>query len=182
MTTKYLVILAAAAAGWFVDPMLAFIILLSLGDAKIELAIEVNATDPQPNSGWAKNLKCWRADPNKWYAKLWRCLLGSHKPMTAYHAWRLPTLIFFFHLPFFFGTPWTLAGEFKALFWFVLYGTLEDYLWFFLHPSYGVKGFISEGRAGKIYWMPKFFGPFPVDYYLALIPLVILKCLAVNFA
>lgn len=166
---KYLAVLVVAGLGSLLDPMIAFVVLLSLGDAHIELATEVDAAKPEPNTGWAKNLPCLRKDPAPWY---WRLLLGIHKPMTGYHAWRIPTLIFLFHLPFFFGLSWSLSSEARILCWFLIYGCFEDYLWFFFHPSYGARKFVSEGRAGKIYWMPVFWGPFPRDYYMALLPIV----------
>lgn len=175
----YLWALLAAVIGWFIHPMLTFVILLSIGDAHVELQTEVDSKNPQPETGWAKNLPCWRAEKDAWHYKIWKIIMGPHKPMTGYHAWRIPTLIFFFHLPFFLlpGT-WTGARECATMFWFLLYGNVEDYLWFYFHPCYGPRKFITEGRSGRIWWTPVFWGPFPKDYYMAIPPLAALAFFA----
>ena len=178
----YVWVLFAAAAGWFIHPMLAFVIILSVGDAHVELATEVDSKNPQPGTGWAKNLPCWRAEPDKWYYKLWKGIMGPHKPLTGYHAWRIPTIAFFFHAPFFlFPGTWSWPHEAATMFWVLLQGTVEDYLWFYFHPCYGPRKYVTEGRAGKIWWAPVYWGPFPKDYYMAIPALVVLGFLGKVF-
>ncbi len=175
---KYAVVLVFAGLAWFVSPMLTFVILFSLFDANVELQLEVDYQNPQPGTGWSLNLNCWKTmDAGKWYYKIWKTIMGPVKPMTGYHTWRIPMILLLFHLPFFMGLEWSGRRELNTWFWFLLQGTVEDYLWFFFHPCYGPKKFISEGRAGKIWWMPTFWGPIPKDYYMGIPPLAILKVL-----
>lgn len=128
-----------------------FIILVAFFIAKLEIQIE-------GKDGWAKSLPTWKVKN-----KLTN-LISEDYPFTGYHFWAFFTLITFIHLPFFIGTPWSLNLEIKLLSILFLITIIEDFLWFVLNPSFGIRKFNSKYAP----WH-KWIGPIPLTYVILII-------------
>jgi len=106
--------------------------------AKVEIQIE-------GGDGWAAKIPTWRVT-NRWTE-----LLYGHRPLTGYHLYVQLFVLVFCHLPFSFGLPWTPRGEALVLSFMTLFWILEDFLWFAVNPSFGIRKF----KATEIWWHRK---------------------------
>ncbi len=136
----------------YIQPI--YIFLLALILAILEVQIE-------GAHGWAKNLPTWRANPNKWYAKLYKKITGD-KDLTGYHLCLFLLILFLFHAPFFFGLQWSWTLEINIIALFTLFMIIEDYLWFVVNPYFTVKNF--QGK--HIIWHKKWFLKLPLGYWI----------------
>lgn len=104
--------------------------------------------------GWAANLPCWKKEKGVMVK-----LLGG-RPWTGYHTYMVVFLILVFHFPFILFARWEFSKE--LLVWGAFFGLwlAEDFLWFVLNPSYGLRRF----RKGEIWWHSTWWGPVP-DFY-----------------
>jgi len=114
--------------------------------------------------GWASKLPTWKPG-EKWYAKLYRTAMGG-KELTGYHIGVFRFVLLFLHYPFFAGSAWSLAAELRVISTFFIFAAVWDYLWIIINPHYGV---IRRRPKNDVWWHKRWFGPFPVDNYFALI-------------
>ncbi|MBI2050396.1 MAG: hypothetical protein HYT31_01145 [Parcubacteria group bacterium] len=114
--------------------------------------------------GWASKLPTWKPG-EKWYAKLYRKAMGG-KELTGYHIGVFGLVLLFLHYPFFAGSAWSLAGELWVISTFFVFSAVWDYLWIIINPHYGV---IRRRPKNDVWWHKRWFGPFPVDYYVAFV-------------
>ena len=114
--------------------------------------------------GWASKLPTWKPG-EVWYARLYRRVM-SGKELTGYHLGIFGFVALFLHYPFFAGTGWSWFAEARVISIFLLFSALWDYLWIIINPHYGVW----KRRPKKdVWWHKKWIGPFPDDYYFAVI-------------
>lgn len=133
---------------WFVGYVFFFATIIALLEIQIE-----------GENGWAKNLPCWRTNPEWIITKIYSWF-QSGKPVTGYHL-ALNTLeVSIFHFPFFAGTNWSLIKELQILSCICLFWVYQDFLWFLWNPHYGLKRF----KPQNIWWHKKWKGPIPTDY------------------
>ncbi len=130
--------------------LLAAIGLLAWMFANLEVQIEGSA-------GWAANLPTWRIE-HHWLLDL---LFGG-RAMTGYHAWALPCILGFFHLPLCFLGRWSWRLEARAMAGFILFWIAEDALWFICNPAFGWSRLTPEHATWHKHWL---FG-LPLDYLL----------------
>jgi len=143
-------------------PIFIFILVATIITAILEIQIEGSA-------GWAKNLPTWRSNPKKLYAKIFGILLNK-KELTGYHLSFWALMLLFFHAPLFWGLTWNISLETDLIASFLLFWLFEDFLWFVLNPSFGIKKF----RSKYIPWHKNWLGPFPRGYYISAILIFIL--------
>lgn len=129
-----------------------FVLVLSYFFAKVEIQIE-------GPSGWAQNLPTWRIEKH-WLLDIF---FGG-RAMTGYHAWALSFILLIFHLPFAFNGHWSWALEMRAIGALVLFWGIEDFLWFLVNPSYGLRKFKKE----HIPWHPRWLLFLPIEYWFVL--------------
>lgn len=119
--------------------------------ARLEIEIE-------GDHGWATSLPTWRIE-NRWT----RSILGG-RAITGYHFYFHLLVLILAHLPFALGLirfSWT--AEFRILAFIVFFWLLEDFLWFVLHPRWGLRGF----RRDRIPWhAPNWCLFMPRDYWI----------------
>jgi hypothetical protein len=139
----------------YLQPIYIFIMALIL--AILEVQIE-------GAHGWAKNLPTWRANPSKWYAKIYMKMMEG-KEMTGYHLSMFFFVALIFHLPFFFNTIWSIAAELNVIIIFLLFVVLWDYLWFVVNPFFTVRNF----KGNHLFWHQKWFLKLPRDYWNAIL-------------
>ena len=145
--------------------ILIFIFAAAVLTALLEIQIEGPA-------GWAKNLPTWRSNPKKLYTKIF-CFILNKKELTGYHLSLWALMLLFFHSPLFWGMSWNISLETDIVASFLLFFMLEDFLWFVLNPSFGIKKF----KAKYIPWHKNWLGPFPRGYYITAILIFILFCI-----
>ncbi len=131
---------------------LIFIGLLAFWFCKVEIHIE--GTD-----GWAKNLPTWRIENHLLLKLFW-----GGRAMTGYHAWVISFVIIFFHLPYFFMSPWSWPLEARTIGGIILFWNFEDFLWFVFNPSYGIRKFKKE----FVPWHPRWIFGAPIEYWILL--------------
>ena len=127
--------------------LLFFLFIISFFIAKLEINIE-------GKGGWARNLPTWKVK-NRLTAVIWGDL-----PLTGYHLWLIGSVLLFLHFPFFLGLLWSLGLEFEIIALFFFFWMLEDFFWFVLNPSYGIRKFNKE----SIVWHSKWIGRVPISY------------------
>jgi len=137
----------------YLQPIYVFILALIL--AILEVQIE-------GANGWAKNLPTWRANPDKWYAKIYMEIMEG-KEMTGYHLSLFSMILLLFHFPFVSGIQWTMANEISTIIIFLFFIVVEDYLWFVVNPHFTVKNF----KGDHLFWHKKWFLKIPRDYWTA---------------
>lgn len=125
----------------------AFIFVVSVLTALLEIQIE-------GKFGFAEKLPTWKV---RW---AWYRSFSNGKILTGYHLYLNLLLLLFFHTGFVFS-GWSLAGELMVLSGFSLYIASWDFLWFALNPAFGLRRFSPK----HIWWMRRWYGPFPADYY-----------------
>jgi len=89
--------------------------------------------------GWAEKLPTWRVET--WWTRL---LYGS-RPLTGYHLYAQLFVTLILHAPYAMGLvrP-TWAAEARILSFAVLFWVVEDFLWFVIHPEFGIRKFKPE--------------------------------------
>lgn len=130
--------------------LLLWTLLLAALFANVEIQIE-------GGSGWASNLPTWRIE-HHWLLDLF---FGG-RAMTGYHAWALPCILAFFHLPMAFTCIWSWRLEARAAACVMFFWILEDALWFICNPAYGWAGLSPERATWHKHWLLGL----PVDYWL----------------
>lgn len=137
------------------------IALLAVSWAFARLEIEIEG-----DRGWASGLPTWKLE-NRWT----RLALGE-RPLTGYHLWAHVVILLLVHLPYALTlTSVSVVAELRILAFLVLFWILEDFLWFVLNPSYGLRRFTRAGapwHAGS-WWifMPREYWIFlPVGVWL----------------
>lgn len=118
--------------------------------------------------GWAEKLPTWRAKPGSTLDKLFK-KLASEKDLTGYHAVLMTFILLFFHLPFIWSWQWNFLGELELISIFILFAAVWDFLWFVLNPHFSLRTFGPE----RVWWHKKWWGKFPIDYYIAVILCVV---------
>jgi hypothetical protein len=118
--------------------------------ANVEIQIEGSA-------GWASNLPTWRIEQHP----LLDLFFGG-RAMTGYHAWTLPCILAFFHLPMAFGGVWSWRLEARAAACFIIFWIVEDALWFICNPAFGWER-LSPAHAT---WHKHWFLGLPLDYWI----------------
>ncbi len=104
--------------------------------------------------GWAEALPTWRKKN-----RLTRLLIGD-KPLTGYHTFMWLSVAALLHSAYGLGlATFSLRTEARVVSFLILFGVLEDFLWFVLNPSFGIRRF-SPGNvwwhAGSWWWfMPR---------------------------
>jgi len=138
-----------------------FIIYLFLASyifAKVEIAIE-------GGDGWAKKLPTWKLPEGHIISKIF---FGG-RTVTGYHVWVNIFIIFILHSVYLF-VPLQFSIETKILAFYMLFWVIEDFLWFVINPSYGLKNFKKE----KIWWHEKRWFVFaPIEYFI-FVPIAII--------
>ena len=130
-----------------------FVIVTAFLFAKVEIAVE-------GAHGWAENLPTWRLPREHWISRL--CF--ANKPATGYHVWMFLFLFFYAHIIYLFSA-FAWSSELKIISFFILFMTVEDFLWFVLNPAYGLKKF----RANDIWWhRNNWWGIAPRDYFFSI--------------
>ena len=129
-----------------------YTILAALALAEWEIQIE-------GKDGWADKLPCWRKNEG-WLVKLYGY------PITGYHIFLISNLLLLIHLPVFFANAWTWQHELAILGFLLLMLTLEDFFWFLLNPSFGLKGFKKANP--NLWWHKRWFLSLPVFYWFSL--------------
>ncbi len=147
----------------YIQPIYIFILALIL--AILEVQIE-------GAHGWAKNLPTWRANPNKWYAKIYMKMMEG-KEMTGYHISLFSMIFLLFHFPYASGLTWTISNEISTIIFFLFFIVVEDYLWFVVNPYFTVKDF----KGDHMFWHQKWFLKIPRDYWTAIILSILLAFL-----
>src|SRR4051812_4427103 len=93
--------------------------------------------------GWAAHLPTWRIE-NRWTRLFFRS-----RPLTGYHFYAHLFVLSMVHAPFGLGlAPFTWRGEARVLAFLILFWIAEDFLWFVLNPSFGLRKF----RKQHIWW------------------------------
>lgn len=133
-----------------------YLFFLALVFALLEIQIE-------GENGWAKNLPTWRPQPNSWYEKIFKKIMGG-KELTGYHLVMFSLVFFVLHLPFSRGVSWSWIAEWETISLYFLFAALWDYLWFVFNPFYSLNKFNRE----HIWWHKMWLGKMPVDYYWAI--------------
>jgi hypothetical protein len=118
--------------------------------ANVEIQIEGSA-------GWASNLPTWRIEEHP----LLDLFFGG-RAMTGYHAWILPCILAFFHLPMAFGGVWSWRLEARAAACFIIFWIVEDALWFICNPAFGWERLAPAHATWHKHW---FLG-LPLDYWI----------------
>jgi hypothetical protein len=135
-----------------------FIVALILAFAVAKLEIQIEGPD-----GWAKNLPTWKIK-NKLTE-----FFFAEQPLTGYHVWLVIVLLIAFHAGFAIGYPWSFSLELKIIGCFLAAIVFEDFFWFVLNPSFGIKKF---NRIGA-YWHKSWVGVFP-GFYIKYMTIAIL--------
>ena len=128
--------------------MFIFAIMMGLVIAKLEVNIE-------GKHGWAKSLPTYRF--SNW---LTRFIIGRTE-MTGYHVWLITTIVLFLQFPFFVGYPWSLSLELQILGLLFVGAIVEDFFWFILNPSFGIRKF----NKNHVPWH-KWIGQVPAMYLI----------------
>jgi hypothetical protein len=128
-----------------------YVLATSFAFARLE--IEIEGAD-----GWAAKLPTWRI-ANRWTAIFYGC-----RPLTGYHLWVQTFIFLMIHLPFALGLwSWSWRLELLVISFLIMFFILEDFLWFVLNPSFGLRRF----RREHIWWhAPTWWWIMPRDYWV----------------
>ncbi len=129
-----------------------FIFLLCINAAVLEIQIE-------GKHGWAELLPTWRPSKDKWYSKIYMKIMAG-KELTGYHLSVFSLFFLIFHVPYFYGLPFTLDNWTRTLSLYFVLTSVWDFLWFSLNPHYSLHNF----KKGFIPWHTKWIWRIPVDY------------------
>ena len=128
--------------------------LLAFFFAKVEIQIE-------GADGWAAKLPTWRIERHWLLDLFW-----GGRPMTGYHFWVFSFIFLFSHLGLFLTGTWSWRLELRVLGMISAFWTIEDFLWFFMNPAYGLRNF----RSGRIAWHKRWWLGMPTDYWYLGVP------------
>lgn len=134
-----------------------YLYLLMVVLAIVEIQIE-------GQDGWAAKLPTWRPRGDNWYNRFYQKVM-SGKELTGYHLSVFIFVLMILHLPFVSSFTWRWWRELEVISIFFLFLVFWDFLWFVLNPHYGLKRF----RAVEIWWHNQWLGPWPLDYYWAVL-------------
>ena len=110
-------------------------------------------------NGWAGQLPTWRLSKN---LKGWmRMFVDPKKPITGYHVYMWLMLLLLVHIPFLL-TPWSFQKELYIISFYILFLSLEDFLWFIFNPHYGWENFNKDEVSWHTVWL---FG-LPLQYWI----------------
>lgn len=126
----------------FLVKLFVFLIIISYIAARLEINIE-------GKDGWALNLPTWKIK-NRWTKWLY-----GELPLTGYHVWFMAFVFIFLQFPFFTGIKWSLSLELKYMALFSFFWMIEDFFWFVLNPSYGIKKFSKKHIPWHYHWRVK---------------------------
>lgn len=117
------------------------------------LEVQIEGSD-----GWARQLPTWRVE-NAW-TRRW---LGA-RAITGYHLYIHAFVLLLAHTPFGLRiAPFSWHAEFRILAFLVLFWVLEDFLWFAVNPSFGLRNF----RRERVWWHAQtWWGFMPRDYWI----------------
>ena len=133
--------------------LLFWILILAFCFAKVEINVE-------GDKGWAGGLPTWRIEKHWLLDVFW-----GGRPLTGYHVWVFSFIILLFHTAFFFGCGWSMKLEAKIIASLMIFGIVEDFLWFILNPYYGLRKFSKK----DIPWHSHRWSIFmPTDYWIFL--------------
>jgi hypothetical protein len=130
-----------------------YVFLFALAVVTAMLEIQIEGPD-----GWARKLPTWRLTKN-WYR-----LLVNRTEITGYHMYLGLFLLLMFHFPMVL-LGWSWFAEWTVLSLYMAFNIVWDFLWFVLNPAFGWKCYTRE----NIWWFQRWLGPFPSDYYGALV-------------
>jgi hypothetical protein len=130
--------------------LLAAVVFIGYLFANVEIQIEGAA-------GWASNLPTWRIERH-WLLDLF---FGG-RAMTGYHAWVLPCILAFFHLPMAFNGAWSWRLEARAAACFIFFWIAEDALWFICNPAFGWARLTPADAVWHKHWILGL----PADYWI----------------
>lgn len=123
--------------------------------------------------GWAKNLPCWRPNPDSFIARSYARVM-SGKSLTGYHIAMFSLVLITLHIPFFAGISWGLVKQLEVFSAFFLLTICWDFLWFIFNPHYGPSRF----KAEYIWWHKNWIGYVPADYLGGITVSIILTLIA----
>jgi hypothetical protein len=113
-------------------------------------------TQIEGQNGWASALPTWRIQ-NRWT----RAILGP-RPLTGYHFYLQLFMIAVMHAPFVMSIArLNLQSELKTLSFIILFWILEDFLYFVVNPSFGLRRF-----RPRFIWWHTWWWFMPRDYWL----------------
>lgn len=132
---------------------LSVLFVVSLVFALLEIQIE-------GGTGWAADLPTWRVR-----VRALDFLFGE-RPLTGYHVYAFLFVGFAVHVPFLVEPSlFSMARELRLLAFIVLFWVLEDFLWFVMNPSFGLRRF----RPEHVWWHGKRWPAFlPLAYWIFL--------------
>lgn len=130
--------------------LFSYLILVSLLFALLEIQIE-------GANGWSEKLPAWKIKNPFRRVIGWTHFDGYH-----FYGWLLFGALF--HLPYFFGFPFSLKNEFVVIESIFIFFAVEDFLWFVFNPAWGIKKFFTK----EIPWHPRKIILFPQDYWIQL--------------
>ena len=119
-----------------------YLFFLALVFALVEIEIE-------GKFGWAEKLPTWYRKSG--LAKIYT-FFNSKKPLTGYHLFMLLFLLLIIHFGFFVGLPWSLSKELEIITYYILFLTIEDFLWFVVNPKFRLEDF-KPSRVWWHYWI-----------------------------
>lgn len=132
---------------WTLIAKYLFLFLIILVLSALEVQIE-------GKFGWTKKLPTWRIR-----SKIFGYFMGG-KELTGYLFYLLLFIILFFHLPFFYGVPWSFSAEIEVIVLVLLFSVFWDLLWFVLNPYYGIRRL----KKSYVYWHKDWILGLPLDY------------------
>ena len=126
--------------------------------------------------GWSSLTFTKRYKPNHWISKFYRTMVGKDKWATEYHLLSNGIWILLYAIPIVFVLiGFKLAGAVNTqAFWetftlgfvsLLMLVTVEDYIWFVLHPYYGPE----RHNANYVPWFQNFKAGIPVVYWISMI-------------
>jgi len=136
----------------FLHPAALFLSVLAVAFLFAEVEVQIEGA-----SGWAASLPTWRIEKH-WLLDLF---FGG-RVMTGYHAWTLPCILAFFHLPMAFSGTWSWRLQARAAACYGFFWIAEDALWFAVNPAFGWAKLTPEHATWHKHWLLGV----PVDYLL----------------
>jgi len=136
--------------GWHPLLYVAFLILLGYLFSNVEIQIE------GPH-GWAEELPTWRLD-HHWLLNI----VWGGRPVTGYHVYLFAFMALIFHLPLVMTGRFTLRLEARALGSIMCFWIIEDFLWFWQNPHYG----LDKLFGADIGWHQHYILFLPWDYWI----------------
>lgn len=120
--------------------------------------------------GWAAKL------PTRRYTNWWTKHFTEVGHVTAFHILTVLLITLLAHFPMFFVEHWSTELEAFALSFVFFHFVIEDFLWFLLNPSFGIRKFSRK----YIWWHARWFLGVPVGYWFGSVCGAILYIFAVS--